>query len=445
MNCRYTMARFLGLLLLAANAAGEDAADRLRVHDESPRLKALGETGRLELADEMIVEHIDPLVFEASLSLKEVVDTTFANYPQGAIISAMRDEVSALNRRSNSLIAGYPMVYLQWIDDRVFNDRGQVEVQTGYQIPFWMWGQRDASRAVANEAEKGVGLFGQALKHEVAGLVRDALWNLAIVQNRHQLARQVYDVSKQLVAAVRRRVELGDLARSDLLLAESDLLEKKSLLALAEAEVMHARRAYMNLTRLDRAPESFLETKSRMAEISEQHPAVAAANAMIERAQAEVEWTRKSKQGNQPSILIGTQHDRGTRGESFNNGTNLVLQVPIGGEAYNAPYVAQANIGLTQKLADRGALMRQLEKALHEAQHNLEVDQATLEIANQRKEIAETQLKMSQLAFEVGEIQLIDYLKIQAIAQTAIRDAQERAILLQRDTAFYNQVVGVLP
>ena len=66
-------------------------------------------------------------------------------------------------------------------------------------------------------------------------------------------------------------------------------------------------------------------------------------------------------------------------------------------------------------------------------------------IANQRKQIAETHLKMSRLAFESGEIQLIDYLKIQANAQSAIRDALERGILVQRDTAFYNQVVGVVP
>ncbi|WP_045226700.1 TolC family protein [Methyloterricola oryzae] len=392
-----------------------------------------------------LVGHFDPLVLDDHLSLHQVIDETFAQYPQGAVITSLQDEAKALHQRSDSLVAGYPMIYLQWIDDHVFNGRGFMEIQTGYQIPIWMWGQRSASRQVAQDAENSAALFSSALKHEVAGLVRDALWNLELVQNRHELAQKVYEVSRQLVAAVSRRVDLGDLARADLLLAQSDLLEKKSLLTLAEAEVMHARKAYTNLTRMTRAPKSFTEKLSGTTEIHEQHPAVAAANAMIERAQAEVEYTRLSKQGNQPSILIGTQHDRGSRQESFNNGTNLVLQVPIGGDAYNAPFVAQANVALTQKIADRGALLRQLEKALHEAEHNLEVDRATLVIADERKTIAETQLKMSRLAFEAGEIPLIDYLKIQATAQAAIRDAAERAILLQRDTAFYNQVVGVVP
>ena len=49
------------------------------------------------------------------------------------------------------------------------------------------------------------------------------------------------------------------------------------------------------------------------------------------------------------------------------------------------------------------------------------------------------------MACETGEIALIDYLKIQAGAQASIRDAAERAILLQKDIAVYNQVVGVTP
>jgi cobalt-zinc-cadmium efflux system outer membrane protein len=396
-------------------------------------------------SEERFVDHYDELVFDESLSLGQVIEATFEKYPRSALVSAFENEAKALERRSASWIAGYPAVYLQWIDDRVFNDRGAVEIQTGYQIPVWMWGQRAASRAVAEEATQSTALLARAIKHEVAGLVRDALWNLRLVENRYELANRIYDVSRQLTALVQRRVDVGDLARADLLLAESDQLEKKTAVVQAEAEVMHARKSYSNLTRLERAPKFFEEEQSARSTFDESHPALAVANALIERAQAEVEFTRRSKQGNQPTILVGTQHERGTRKEGYNNETNFVLQIPIGGEAYNAPFVAEANIVLTQRLTDRDILLRQLEKALHEAIHNLEVDRAALEIAERRREIAESQLKMSRLAFETGEISLIDYLKIQATAQAAIRDAEQRAILLQRDIAVYNQVVGVTP
>lgn len=392
-----------------------------------------------------LIDHYDELTLDERLNLKQVVDTTFEKYPQNALIAAFEQEATALENRGASWIAGYPMIYLQWIDASIFNGGGGQNLQTGYQIPFWMWNQRQAGQQVAEQARKSAEFYSRALRHEVAGLVRDALWNLRLTENRRELARQIYEVASHLTAVVQRRVELGDLARADLLLAESDQLEKKTALVQAEAEVMHARKAYQNLTRLNKAPKFFEEAQSPLRGFDERHPSVAAVSALIERAQAEIEFTRVSKQGNQPSLLIGTDTARGSTRESFNTGNNIVLQIPIGGDTWNAPAVAQANVVLTERMAQREIVWRQLEKALHEALHNLEVDRTALAIAQRRKEIAETQIKMSKLAFETGEIALIDYLKIQAGAQAAIRDAAQRAILVQKDIAVYNQVVGITP
>ena len=397
-------------------------------------------------AEELMVEHLDELVIDDRLTLRQVVDTTFERYPQNALISAFQEESKALEQRSSSWIAGYPMIYLQYIDDALLGrDDGITNVQSGYQVPLWMWGQKEASQKITEESKQAAERYIVALKHEVAGLVRDALWTLRLMENRRELARQIYEVAEKLTAVVRRRVELGDLARADELLAESDQLEKKTALVQAEAEVMHARKAYQNLTRMNRAPRRLEEMLSKLKGLDERHPSLAASNASVERAQAEVEFTRLSKQGNQPTILVGTDSTQIDRQGTFGTGTNIVLQVPIGGDDWHAPQVAQANLTLNEKIVQRETLRRQLEKALHEAQHTLEVDRAALDIAERRKAIAETQISMSQIAFEAGEIALIDYLKIQAGAQSAIRDAAERAILVQKDTAVYNQVVGVMP
>jgi outer membrane protein TolC len=388
----------------------------------------------------------EELVIDDRLTLRQVVDSTFERYPQNALISAFQEESKALEQRSSSWIAGYPMIYLQYIDDALLGrDDGITNVQSGYQVPLWMWGQKAASQKITEESKQAAEHYIVALKHEVAGLVREALWTLRLMENRRELARQIYEVAEKLTAVVRRRVELGDLARADELLAESDQLEKKTALVQAEAEVMHARKAYQNLTRMNRAPRRLEEILSKLKGLDERHPSLAASNASVERAQAEVEFTRLSKQGNQPTILVGTDSTQIDRQGSFGTGTNIVLQVPIGGDDWHAPQVAQANLTLNEKIVQRETLRRQLEKALHEAQHTLEVDRAALDIAERRKAIAETQISMSRIAFEAGEVALIDYLKIQAGAQSAIRDAAERAILVQKDTSVYNQVVGVMP
>ncbi len=383
--------------------------------------------------------------YDPALQLSKVVETTFDNYPRQALIAASEEEAKALQTRAASWIAGYPLIFLQYIDDTIFSNQGLLEVQTGYQIPVWMWGQKESGQRVADEAVRSTLAFGKAVRHEVAGLVRDALWNIKLAENRYELAQQIYEVATKLVATVTRRVELGDLSRSDLLMAESDALEKKTLVGQTELELIKAYQAYTNVTRLQRVPTDFAETQSKVKEIEEVHPSVAAITAMIERAQAQVDWTRRFKQGNQPSIMVGSNHARTFTGESMNSGTNLVVQIPIGGEDFNAPYVAEANIALNQKIVERETLLRELNKALAGIRRSIETNRSLLEIAERRREIAETQIKMNQLAFESGEIELINFLKIQSTAQATIRDARERAILLQRDVALYNQVVGITP
>ena len=392
-----------------------------------------------------VEDHEDTLVIDENLSLRDVIEATYQHYPQQAIVKAYEDEVQALEQRSTSWIAGYPMVYLQYIDDALISNRGISDIQSGYQVPVWMWGQKEASQRVTDQSSLAAERYAVALKHEIAGLVRNALWNIRITEIRRDLAHKILAVADELLRVVRRRVELGDMSKSDMLLAESDALEKKSLLMQAEAEVIHANKAYQSLTRIRQMPGRFEEKVASDLSLSDSHPALAAATASVERAQAEVDFVRLSKQGNQPTVLIGTDSTSVSRSRDYGTGTNLVFQIPIGGDDWHAPQVAQANVLLNEKLAQREALHRQLEKAAHEAGHILDLDQKALVVASRRKEIAEEQLRMSKIALENGEISMIDYLKIQSTAQTALKDAAERNILVLKDISTLHQAVGISP
>lgn len=392
-----------------------------------------------------VEEHEDTLIVDENLSLRDVIDATYQHYPQQAIVKAYEDEVQALEQRSTSWVAGYPMIYLQYIDDSLISNRGISDIQSGYQVPIWMWGQKEASQKVTDQSSLAAERYAVALKHEIAGLVRNSLWTIRITENRRELAQKILAVADELLRVVRRRVELGDMSKSDMLLAESDALEKRSQLMQAEAEVIHANKAYQSLTRTRLMPGHFEEQLSKDIALADSHPALAAATASVERAQAEVDFIRLSKQGNQPSVLIGTDSTSVSRSRDYGTGTNLVFQIPIGGDDWHAPQVAQANVLLNEKLAQREGLHRQLEKAAHEAEHILDLDQKALVVASRRKEIAEEQLRMSKIALENGEISMIDYLKIQTTAQTALRDAAERKILVLKDISTLHQAVGISP
>ncbi len=391
-----------------------------------------------------IVEHVDPISVDSQLTLPQLLEQTIANYPDRFLNPALQQEADALTQRGDSWVAGASSVSLQYLDDVVADGIGYKQITAQVNVPLWNWNQRSAGQRVAEQAQQSVAMQSAALRLQVAGLLRGALWDLTLEEIRYQQDKQILEIADKLLQKIRQRVDLGDLPRSDYLLAKSDYLQKRSLLTQAEAKIMHARKNYASLTGISKVPANFKEKLSDLKAVTEQHPLLQAVTALVERKQAEVEWT-KSQGSGQPVFQIGMQNERGQRGERSLQSAGAGISIPFGGASFLEPQVAQVNLELNQALAEREHLFRQLEKNLHEARHTLEVDAAELKIANEMKEIAEKHLKMTELSFAAGEINLLDLLKIQAMTNNAVRHAKEHEVQQQRNIAFYNQAVGVLP
>ncbi len=389
-----------------------------------------------------IVSHVDPIEIDASLNLAKLIDLTLEKYPDATWLKALEEEAAAISERSQSWTAGASQASVGY--ETMYNLR--LNYATGsVQVPLWNLGQRNAEQRLANEAETSAGRQTSAVKLRVAGLVRSALWNMALANIRYDQAKAELDIYEKLLSSIRRRVESGDLPRTDELLAQTEMLQKRSSLTLAEAELMHARKRYSTVTQMTRVPRLFEEKLAPLTGIEQNHPALAALNSQIERKQAELNATRSIGSG-QTHVTAGILSDEGTdsrsnKAEFFNVG----ISVPFGGSAHLAPQIAAINVELNRLIADREQLYRDLEQAHHEAEHNLEVNRVELETANQQRKVSEELLKMTQLAFSVGEIDLMDLLRIQSRTQQAILTAKERAVMLQRDIALYNQAIGVLP
>jgi len=388
------------------------------------------------------VDHLDPIVVDASLTLPKLVDLTMEKYPDTAWLTALEEEAAAIAERSKSWTAGASQVSLGYQSISTFKLN---YATAGVQVPLWNLGQRDAEHKLADQAETSAELQSVAIKLRVAGLVRGALWEMAQAKIRYEQAQAELGIYERLLATIRRRVELGDLPRADELLAKSELLQKRSVFTVAEAELMHTRKRYSSITQTNRVPRVYEENLVALTETKQNHPTLLAVNSEIERKQAEINAIKAIGSG-QSHVVAGLLSDEGVdarsnKAEFFNVG----VIVPFGGSAHMQPHIAAVNVELNKLVAEREQLYRTLEQAHHEAEHNLEVNRVELDTANEQKAVSEELLNMTQLAFSVGEIHLLDLLKIESRAQQAILYAKERAVMLQRDKALYNQAVGVMP
>ncbi len=390
-----------------------------------------------------IVEHHDPIEIDAALSLSKVIDLTLEKYPDATWLNSLEEEAAALAQRGESWTAGAAQAGLRFQEAT----SGTLHYIDGtVQVPLWNLGQRDAEQRLAELAKSSATSQATAVKLHVAGLVRSALWNMALANLGYEQAKTELTVTDQLLAKVQRRVDLGDLSRADLLLAQSELLQKRSVVTQAEAELMHARKRYRSITQMTKVPGVYQEKLVELAEIQQNHPALAAINSQIERKQAELNTVKLTGSG-QTSVDVGVNSDQFTNDQRSNHTAsfNIGVTVPFGGSAHLAPRVAAVNVELNKLLAEREQMHRDLEQTHHEAEHNLEVNRVELGIADNLQQVAEEHLKMTQLRFSVGEIDLMDLLRIQSRTQQAVLNAKQRAVTLQRDIALYNQAVGVMP
>jgi outer membrane protein TolC len=390
-----------------------------------------------------IVDHHDPIETDATLSLSKVVDLTLEKYPDITWLNALEEEAAAIGLRGKSWTAGALEAGFRYQEAT----SGTLHYLDGtVLVPLWNLGQRDAEQTLAKKAEDDALSQSESVKLRVAGFIRNALWNIALATLFYEQAKTELALTDQLLAKVQRRVELGDLPRADYLLAKSESLQKRSVVTQAEAEVMHARKRYASITQMTKIPVDFQEKLVSIQKIQQNHPALVAINTQIERKQAELDAVKLAGSG-QTAVTVGINSDkftndpRSNKTESFNIG----VTIPFGGSAHLAPKIAAVNVELNKLQAEREQLNRDLEQAHHEAEHNLEVNRAELAIANELKQVAEEHLKMTDLSFSVGEIDLIDLLKIQSRTQQAVLNAKQRLTMLQRDIALYNQAVGVMP
>lgn len=394
--------------------------------------------------DDAVVDHHDYIQIDQTLTLSQLVTLTLQKFPDHKIGLALEQEAEALQQRGNSFLAGAPSIAMRYQDDLPGDDIGSREIETELELPLWNWGQRSAGQAVAEQAYLAANKQSSMIKLKVAGLVRNALWDMQLESLRYQQAKVTLSISEKLLSKIKRRVELGDLPRADLLLAQTDQLQKRSLLIQAEAEMMHVRKSYMSLTQLSEIPADFKEQQSSLLEINQDHPSLAALNAAVQRKQAEVDWVKSAGSG-QNSFILGGKSEKDDKNGDDIESMSVEVSIPFGGSAHLAPEIAAANLKLTEVLAQRAHLFRQLEKQYHEARHALEVIRAELTIADELKQIAQEHLKITNLSFSAGEINLMDLLKIQARTNNAIAHANEHEIMLQKNIALYNQSVGVLP
>jgi outer membrane protein, heavy metal efflux system len=387
--------------------------------------------------------HEDILTSNPNLSLHDVLQKTIARSPQQVILAAQKYQVSAKQKMATSTLPMAPSISVYHQNDTLGSARNERDWQAEFEFPVWLPKQKDARSNVAQMSADNLYADSESLQLQVAGALRDAVWNIALNKNEVTLYQQKLALAQKLEANIQRKQQAGELAKTDLMLVQQETLLAQKNLIRAEAELMHARFRYSLLTGINEIPEQYDESLSDL-EGFEQSSQWKAAQTKIALAQSERSLSMVEKREN-PQVILNARSARGAFDNQYNQSVGIKIRIPFDTEVRSAPLLAASEQVLAEAVSQRDNLSLMLQANLHEAEHNLSISKKELSLAEQQFNIAKSSSDLALKAYDLGELDLMSLLRIQAQSFEAERSYSSRQIQVKWDTARYNQAVGVLP
>ncbi len=381
-------------------------------------------------------------------TLAQAIDATLILNDPGPRQEALRRRGSAVRGQANSLVADDPALRVKHQGDQLTSDTGYYEWEAMLDLPLWLPGQRDARRALATALGLRADALERYLRWEVAGRVREAAWAAALAQGRVQHAEHSLEDTQTLERNVARRVNAGELAQLDLLLAQQETLAAEVALQTARSELDSARQRFSLLTGQQELPtpleEQVARVTERATELAADHPGLAAVEASVAQARAERDRVGTERRAN-PILSLGGKRTQDDRYADPNTSLSLELTIPIGLGSQSAPRLAEAELGYTETLSERQRLHRELDTEMRLAETARRAATAALAAAQRQHALAAKALALMKRGFDLGEIDLAALLRERTRAQEAALNLEVRRLEQGHAGSQLNQALGVVP
>lgn len=376
-------------------------------------------------------------------SLRTALDQVFEKNPQAQILLAKRAESDAQDVATNSLLPGAPSVILGHRGDQLGNNVGKREWELGVAMPIWLPGQRDARQRQAQVGRANLEASIRALRFRLAGELREAIWRVRQAESQVELDAARSQTAKNLADDIDKRVQAGELAKTDLNLAQNEWRAAQAAVLHSRNQYLWAQQAYAILTGATALPDDIAET-AQMLPLPDDHPLLEEARQAIEAAQAQVHVVSESRRDN-PEVELSTRRERGNLNDPYASTVALTLRLPFSTGARNLPLISTAQTALTAAQSEYSRIQLTLEYGRQQADQALQTSGQLLDLAHQRRTAARENLELIQKSFNLGESDLFSLLRARTAAFEAEQSYSQQEILQALARARLNQAQGVLP
>ena len=375
-------------------------------------------------------------------TLQQAVDSAWRRAPVARTLEARQDEAAAARGLAGSWLAANPTLGLSQRNDTGASGRDQRESDLSVSTSIWLPHQKRARETLAERSADEVAAHLGATRLEIAGLVRSRLWEAAAARVMLDERQGHVQHLEQLAGEVQRRVKAGDLARSDGLLAEQEVLA-------ARVQVLHARTAaadalarYRVLTGLPELPA--LEPEPLHETDAPANSRLHAAQASEQRARASLRLAEASRAAPPTVALSVRREDERTLREPARS-IGIALQIPLGSAGRNRSIEAQASTVIATAAAEAAQAQASAVADVEVARERLANARLALATADARAVALHEHTALFAKAFQHGERGLAELLRSHALTHEADVAVAQQRVALGLAHASLNQALGILP
>lgn len=378
----------------------------------------------------------------SAASLHEALEQAWQTQPQATL--EHEQAFASRQRQARAWWPAPPSLGVRYKTDRIGRSVGQREWESEVAVPLWMPGQR-ALRGNTLTAEQQLWQLQQLhARWQLAGEVREALWQQRIAALEVDGAARRRSAAQQLLDDVSIRAKAGELAPLDL---------NHARLALQEAELdtiqaaSRLQQASQQLTALGISSALDTELSERgkaEPESVQQHPLLRTRQAAVDAARARL--AEAGQQGRTPpELALAVGSERPDSAAAYDTTLSLSLRLPLpsvtAAEASRHEAAAELQEARLQLQLDS----RRVENAIRGARSEQDAAQGSLTLAEHSLQLTRQNQDWVTRAFRLGEQGLPALLRAQNDVFAAEQRQGRAALELQRARSRLLQAQGVLP
>lgn len=375
-------------------------------------------------------------------TLKQAVDSAWQRAPAARTLEARQDEVLAARDNARSWLASNPTIGLSQRADQGATERDQRESEISVSSSFWLPSQKSARLALAARSTDEVAAHMGAARLAVAGVVRNRMWEAAAAQVRLEEKQDQLHHLERLRDEVQQRVKAGDLARSDGLLAQQEVLAAQLDVTNARTATTEALSRYRVTTGFPSLPA--LEPERLHHTAASANPRLVAAQASEQRARAALRLAAATRSA-PPTIALSVRREDERLLREPVNSIGVALQIPIGTATRNRTVEAQAQTVIATAAAEAAEVQANADADIEIARERLANARTALETATERATALHEHTALFEKAFRAGERGLAELLRSRALTHEADVAVAQQKVALGLAHAQLNQALGILP